>query len=293
MDSIELAAPAKINLVLELVSKRADGYHELKMLMSPINIFDTVKVSRTPKSGEIELICKGSPHVESGPTNICHRAAQFFFEKTSVTGGVLIEITKRIPSGAGMGGGSSDAASTILGMEKIFQTVLGEKAKQDAAFEVGADVPFFFAEAPAWVEGIGEKVSPVAFDEVLWLVVVHPGVILSTAAVFSRSTIGLTTPSPVHTITQFNFRGILDGLRNDLAQAASQLAPEIALGEKLLIEAHAEATLMTGSGSAVFGLFGSPEEAEKACDEIKRRVPASWLVRMAQTLGPARTGKLR
>ena len=119
----------------------------------------------------------------AGEDNLCHRAARFYFAETGVQGGVAIELTKRVPTGAGLGGGSSDAAATVLGLERLYGRQLSPAARRRAAFAVGADVPFFFARAPAWVGGIGEVVEPVPELVPVWLVLVFPGVFLSTPSI--------------------------------------------------------------------------------------------------------------
>jgi 4-diphosphocytidyl-2-C-methyl-D-erythritol kinase len=283
-ETIELLAPAKVNLTLQVVGKRPDGYHELRSLMAPVSIFDRLTLTKL-KEERIEVVCEGAGDVPGGEQNLCHRAAKFYFEQTKIAGGVQIRVEKVTPSGAGMGGGSSDAATTIMGLEKLYGQELCEEDKKLAAFEVGADVTFFFAEAPAWVGGIGEKVRPVAFETPLWIVVIHPGIILSTAAVFSNLNIGLTTSSRLHTIGQFNFQGIVEAVSNDLEEAARTLEPDIADALAALDGADAQRSMMTGSGSAVFGLFADEASANTAYRLIAGQAPERWWIEVASTLG--------
>jgi 4-diphosphocytidyl-2-C-methyl-D-erythritol kinase len=204
-----------------------------------------------------------------------------------VAAGVRIRLTKRIPVGAGLGGGSSDAAATILGMEALFGASLSPAARREAAFRVGADVPFFFERSAAWVEGIGEIVRPVPAFDPLWLVLVHPGVFLSTAAVFSRFTMGLTTPRQPPTISHFRFQGFVEGLRNDLEPAARALEPSVGRVLEVLAAAGARGVLMSGSGSAAFGLFPDEERAQEAASCVaKDPGAADWRIEVVHTLRP-------
>lgn len=285
-ETIELLAPAKVNLTLQVVGKRPDGYHELRSLMAPVSLFDRVTLTRLDKE-RIEVVCQGGKDVPGGEQNLCHRAAKFYFEHKKIEGGVHILVDKAIPSGAGMGGGSSDAATTIMGLEALFGQKLNEGQKKQAAFEVGADVTFFFAKGPAWVEGIGENVRPVAIESPLNMVVIHPGAFLSTAAVFSKINIGLTSPSPLHTIGRFNFRGIVEALSNDLENAARTLEPEIAHALDALDRVGALRSMMTGSGSAVFGIFPDEEKAKAAHRLLEAQAPGDWWIEVACTLDGA------
>ncbi|NTU59736.1 MAG: 4-(cytidine 5'-diphospho)-2-C-methyl-D-erythritol kinase [Deltaproteobacteria bacterium] len=284
---LRLLAPAKVNLYLEVVGKRPDGYHDLKMLMAPVSLFDELTLERLDEPGRIEVVSDGSPHVESGEKNLCHRAARFYFEETGAPGGVRVRVDKQIPVGAGLGGGSSDAAVTILGLEALFGVPLTAEGRARAAFRVGADVPFFFARSAAWVEGIGEAVRPLPAFDPFWLVIVHPGVFLSTAAVFSRFTMGLTSPGPVPMITDLRFQAFVEGLRNDLEAPAAALEPEVGRVLEALRATGAPGVLMSGSGSAAFGLFPDEGAARRAASGLSKHPwAAGWRVAAARTLSP-------
>jgi 4-diphosphocytidyl-2-C-methyl-D-erythritol kinase len=152
---------------------------------------------------------------------------------------------------------------------------------------VGADVPFFFARSAAWVEGVGETVRPVSGIAPVWLVLVHPGVFLSTAKVFSRWNIGLTSPIQPPTIAQFSFQGLLEGLRNDLQTAATELEPAVGTALDVLATAGAPVCLMSGSGSAVFGVFPGEFEARRVAARVAADPEArGWRVKVVDTLQP-------
>lgn len=284
-DLIKIYPPAKVNFSLEVVGKRPDGYHNLKMLMAPVSLYDCLTVEFLPASHEISVISSGSPHVGSGDKNICHRAARFFLEETKTAGGVRISVEKNIPVGAGMGGGSSDAAAVIMALEELCGKALSPEAKARSAFKVGADLPFFFARGWAWAEGVGEIVTPVKEESPVWLTVIDPGVFLSTASVFSDHTNMLTCGALLPNISQFNFRGVAKGLRNDLQAAALRISPEVGKALALLGESGAEHFIMTGSGSAVFALFDKMEEATRVRDKAAKSAPPSWRTLVVRTLG--------
>lgn len=284
---VEILAPAKVNLSLKVTGKRPDGYHELVSVMAPISLFDRITLKKLGEAGKIEAKSVGSAHVEDGEKNLCHKAARFFFAETGVEGGVSIEVEKNIPVGAGLGGGSSDAASTILALSRLYGVELSEDSAARAGFAVGADVPFFFAGGPAQVGGIGEKVTPLKDMETLFLVILFPGAFLSTGEVFSRLNMGLTRKSSANTITCFNFQGIREALVNDLMAPALEAMPLI--GEALeVLKAHgARAWLMSGSGSAVFGVFEDESRAGAAALRIRAGSPPGWKVEAVRTLTKA------
>lgn len=282
---LKIKAPAKVNFYLEVTGKRPDGYHGLRMLMAPVSVYDELTLEKLEEPGKIEVFSEGSAFVASGEANICHRAAAFYFQETGASGGVRVRVKKKIPVGAGMGGGSSDAASVMMGLEKLYGKTLSPEGIIRSAFGVGADVPFFFARGWAWVEGIGEIVRPVRDVETLWLTIIHPGVFLSTASVFSRHTKVLTSSPLLPNIAQLDFRGVACGLRNDLERPALELSPEIGEALDSLRKAGGAAAAMTGSGSAVFALFPSFEEAERARKTVSEKAPAKWAILTACTLG--------
>ncbi|MBI5017749.1 MAG: 4-(cytidine 5'-diphospho)-2-C-methyl-D-erythritol kinase [Deltaproteobacteria bacterium] len=285
--TLHLLAPAKVNLFLEVLGRRPDGYHELRMFLVPVSLFDELVLECLEEPGRIEVVSTGNAHVESGERNLCYRAARFYFERAALAGGIRIGVAKRIPVGAGLGGGSSDAATTLLGLEALFGVPLSPQDRRDAAFHVGADVPFFLARAAAWVEGVGEIVRPIPPFAPLWLVIVHPGVFLSTAAVFSRFTMGLTTPGQPPRISHLRFQGFVESLRNDLEPAARSLEPLVGDALESLMAAGSPGVLMSGSGSAAFGLFPDEERAQEAASCVaKRSEAAGWRIEVVHTLAP-------
>ncbi len=287
MRPLELSAPAKVNLYLEVVGRRPDGYHDLRMLVAPVSWFDRLVLEPLDEPGRVEFRVDEGDAVPPGEDNLCVRAARYYFRRTGVAAGVRIALSKRIPAGAGLGGGSSDAATTVIGLERLFGRRLDDEARRRCAFEVGADVPFFFARGPAWVEGIGERVHPLEEAPELWLVIVWPAEFLSTARVFSRLTKGLTSRGRPPRIAQFDFRGVGAVLRNDLQPASVLEAPVVGRALELLKSTGTSHVLVSGSGSAVFGLCRDRRQAERVAEAL-RSEPGTrgWTVRAVHTLRP-------
>ncbi len=259
-ESITLRTPAKINLNLRVVGRRADGYHLLDSLFAPIDLWDEVEVRRVPgRDGiDFELLVDGRSErgvlptaladVATGPDNLAVRAAERFREATGLPGRFLVRLRKRIPVGAGLGGGSSDAAATLRALACLAGRRAPDRGRLEAlALELGADVPFFLAPIPARVTGIGERIEPVPGLPVLALVLANPGISVSTAQVYRasdalsarppapRATTGdsLTPPGAGSTMRPASgLRGSESGvgdflLQNDLMPAAIRLCPPI------------------------------------------------------------------
>src|SRR5438105_3037393 len=177
-DAVVVWAPAKVNLYLEVLAKRADGYHEIATLMVAVSLYDTLEF-KEETSGEIGFRCD-HPDLTTGPDNLVLRAVQLLRQRTGCPRGVHIRLAKRIPLASGLAGGSSDAAATLAGLNRLWRLGLkrGELAQLGA--ELGSDVAFFFATPAAWCTGRGEQVAPLRLGRPLWLVLVQPPFGLST-----------------------------------------------------------------------------------------------------------------
>jgi 4-diphosphocytidyl-2-C-methyl-D-erythritol kinase len=262
-------APAKLNLMLHVVGRRQDGYHELQTVFQLIDLCDRIEISvRT--DGTI-VRTAGPPGVPE-PMDLVVRAAKALQQASGTRLGAKIAIRKRIPMGGGLGGGSSDAATTLVALNKLWKT--GYSTAQIAEFggALGADVPVFVAGKSAWAEGTGEKLTPVSLGADSWYVVLFPGVAVPTAAVFQAPE--LTRNSPPTTM-----RGFLEtGGRNDCEPVVRARFPVV--GEALdWLGQHAPARL-TGTGSCVFAKFSRPEAAER----VAARVPDTWRAWVARGL---------
>lgn len=269
---MEIRAPAKINLFLEVLHRRDDGYHELRTLMCCIGLCDTLKVTL---GGAVNRIRCDHPDVPSDESNLALRAAELFnhtlagqteIEPKHVT----IELVKRIPAGAGLGGGSSDAAAVLNLLNDAYKNPFNVAQLQDMALALGADVPFFILRQPALASGIGEQLEFFGGLSPWGVVVVYPGFGISTAQVFENLNLGLTKCKKKLRYFLFD-QGKFDPsrhLRNDLEPVAIRRFPVLGEIKKDLLNQGAVGSLMTGSGSAVFGLFDDDAAAQKAADGL-------------------------
>lgn len=257
-------APAKLNIRLKVMGKRSDGYHELVSLMVPISLFDYLELERLPRKG-IALSCQGIP-VPNDEKNLACRAAQAFFERTGLDGGVFIRLTKNIPIAAGLGGGSSDAASTLKCLNEMWSSPLEPQDLRGLAAGLGADVPFFLTGRPAIARGIGELLEPIENWPRFWYVIVTPAIRVSTSWVYDNLKLELTKDEYDFIVTSLKKGSIQVGyiLENDLESVTVTHFPVINSIKKSLLEAGAMGALMSGSGPSVFGIFRSRSEALSA-----------------------------
>ncbi|HYJ40744.1 MAG TPA: 4-(cytidine 5'-diphospho)-2-C-methyl-D-erythritol kinase [Steroidobacteraceae bacterium] len=263
------SAPAKLNLMLHVVGRRQDGYHELQTVFQLIDLCDRIEITvRTDGSISRPLGAAGVPESE----DLVVRAARALQQVSGTRLGAEISVRKRIPLGGGMGGGSSDAATTLLALNQMWN--LGYTSEQIGAFgaALGADVPVFAAGRSSWAEGIGEKLTPVSLGADSWYLVIFPGVSVPTAAVFQAAE--LTRNSPPTTM-----RGFLEtGGRNDCEAVVRARFPAVAEALDWLAR-HGTARL-TGTGSCVFAKFSRVEDAER----VAARVPDEWRAWVARGL---------
>jgi 4-diphosphocytidyl-2-C-methyl-D-erythritol kinase len=262
-------APAKVNLFLEVLAKRADGYHDVATLMATVSLCDTL-VLRQDASGGVRLHCN-LPTLSTGSDNLVTRAALLLRRHTGCQQGADIQLVKRIPLAAGLAGGSSDAAAALAGLNGLWN--LGRKAAELAtlAAELGSDVPFFFASPAAWCTGRGEQVAPLALGGPMLFVLACPRVGLATAAVY-RDVRVPERPLTGTAILEALARGDVEAsgrcLHNRLQQAAEQLCPAVASLHQRLARLNPAGVLMSGSGSTVFALCRDRKEALRIAREL-------------------------
>ena len=295
--SLRCHAPGKINLGLRVVGRRADGYHELVSLFAPLDFGDEVEVA-VSKSTVLELAIKlegASGAVPADATNLAYRAAKAFAEAADLNCRIELRIEKRLPAGAGLGGGSSDAGAVLRALCDLFPGALDGPRLAELALELGADVPFFLDPRPAMVTGIGERLEAVDGLPSLPVLLANPGVALATADVFQGFAAiqpALTKSAPDRrspplsgaTDPGWTFTGAAGlSLENDLEPIAVRLCPPIARLQRRIRAAGAQAVGMSGSGATVFGLFESAKAAERAFEEAAFEAPV-W-ARVAATQG--------
>lgn len=253
-------APAKINRFLHVVGRRDDGYHLLQTLFQFLDMGDRLHFTCT-RDGRVRRV--GAVPGVSEATDLSVRAARLLQDAAGCLRGAVIRVDKRLPIGGGLGGGSSDAATTLVALNEIWDTGLDEDALADLGLRLGADVPVFVRGRAAWGEGVGERLVPVSLDEP-WFLVVDPGITVATAHVFQA--IELTRNSPRITIDRF-YAG---GARNDCEPVVRRLYPEIGYALDWL-ERFGEARL-TGTGACVF----APFQQEGAAQSVLARLPSRW-----------------
>jgi 4-diphosphocytidyl-2-C-methyl-D-erythritol kinase len=268
-----------VNLGLRVLGRRPDGYHSIESLFVPTELADEVSLEISPApSVELTLERVGDePGVPGGEENLAVRAARLFLDARGVRARVGIRLRKRIPAGAGLGGGSSDAGAVLAGLARHF--AMERPRLQELALRLGADVPFFLEPRPALVSGIGERIEPIAGLPVLPLLLAHPGPPLATARVYAAhdEDAALTPPAPPPTMPALSglrenresvplgdLLAILCAVRNDLEPAAVRLSPEITRLRERMRALGAAVVAMSGSGPTVLGVFRSEAEAERA-----------------------------
>jgi 4-diphosphocytidyl-2-C-methyl-D-erythritol kinase len=263
---LKLQAPAKVNFRLDVLKLRADGYHDLRMLMQRIDLCDEIELRLTDNPG-ISLR-SDSAALPEGADNIVWKAAAAILSKAGSKAGVDINITKRIPVAAGLGGGSSDAATTLMGLNQLLCLGLDDKELMATGLELGADVPFFIFQKAAIAEGVGEILTPVKKMPKLWLVLVNPGIQVSTSWVYQN--LRLTTEKVAARIP-FLYESAADLcgiLSNDLEAVTISRFPVIRAIKDQLMAVGASGSLMSGSGPTVFAIFDEQAAAQKAARKL-------------------------
>ncbi len=269
-------APAKINLWLEVIRRRGDGYHELSSLMVPLQLCDDLKVQRQEDGGGISIECD-EPGVPLDEKNLCWKAARSFLQKTGLEWGVHIALKKRIPHGAGLGGGSSDAAATLLALNRLARSPLQVQDLHDLARSLGADVPFFLYGRPALATGIGDRLEPVGPLPPYRFVLIKPPFGVATGRVYESLT--LTRGESRIRVPVFLARpwDLELWLQNDLETVTENDFPIIRQLKQWLMSQGARGALMSGSGSTVFGVFEGDSTAAKAVESARKIWTDCWI----------------
>ncbi len=270
---MQVIAPAKVNLSLRILGRRRDGFHEIETLIAPISLCDEIKIDRRPGKQEIAFRCD-DPSVPKGEDNIVVRAANAFFEETKITSGISIMLKKTIPHGAGLGGGSSDAASTLLALNELFQTNLRRKALGKMAEMIGSDVPFFIFQSAAVCKGRGEVVSPTRLREPLSVLLLKPEFGVPTQWAYSRWRDSREIPGVSYASHAFDGQTFVNDLERPVFEKFVFLAQ---LKVWLLKQPEVGAALMSGSGSTVFAVLRSNADADLLAKRAKVAVePELW-----------------
>ena len=283
--TLEQPSPAKVNFLLNILGRRPDGFHEVETLLHPVPLYDQLELTRT--GSDIELTSSNSS-LPVDATNLVHRAATAFFTAAHITDGVKIHLVKNIPLAAGLGGGSSNAANTLLGLNLLFDQPLKEDRLVELAASLGSDVPFFLQSKPALAVGRGERIIPLEFFPALtsaWIILIHPGFGVSTPWAYNQLT---GFPEALHgrpgraqkladDLSCDDLAIGAHGFYNALEAPVLRKYPLLSLFQEFLRAHGAIATLMSGSGSSTFALAAERAVAERLLAQFKEQFgPTHW-----------------
>lgn len=285
MDTIRLKARAKINLGLDVVRRREDGYHEVKMVMQMLRLYDQIDIEKTQESGI--LVRSNLSFLPTDERNIAYKAAKVMIDQFRLEQGVIIRIEKHIPVAAGMAGGSTDCAAVLYGMNKLFGLRLNQKKLREIGVKLGADVPYCLMRQTALSEGIGEILTPISPLQDCPILIAKPSVSVSTRHVYEHLKLDEQTMHPdidgiVTALADGDLYGVTDRMANVLETVTVPEHPVIDEIKKQMMASGAVNALMSGSGPTVFGIFDDEEKAKKACEDMK----ASGLARQIYLTRP-------
>ena len=278
IDEVRVKAPAKVNLILKVLGRLPNGYHELWSIMQAVDLFDHLYFRHLPSSRGIRLICK-TDRVPTGKDNLVYRAAELVLKKANLEEGLEISLEKHIPMGAGLGGGSSDAAATIFGLVQLFQLKWSLSEMADLGAGLGSDIPFFFHMPQALIRGWGHEVVPLSITGSRWVLLVYPNFPTETGWAYQRlSMTRKQVPVLSRDLTSIEKRESIDLsdllplMENDFEPALFPTVPRLQEIRDTLLFWGAEVALLSGSGSTVFGVFSQGETAAKAMQAVSEDV---------------------
>ncbi len=270
---MQLSPPAKINLSLRIVDRRADGFHEIETFIAPIALADQLTLEKNGAGEGIQFQCDDSS-VPSGEENLVVRAARAFFENIQVPADVRIELKKRIPHGAGLGGGSSDAASTLMGLNELFKTNLPREALAELGENIGSDVPVFIFQSAALCRGRGELVSPQHFPDRFSLLLLKPEFGVPTAGAYSRWRESREIPGILYGPQEFRGHRFYNDLERPVFEKFVFLAE---MKHWLLQQAEVAVALLSGSGSTLFALLQENADGSALAKRARQELdPKLW-----------------
>ena len=273
MSSIQLNAMAKINLGLDVVRRREDGYHEVKMVMQTVNLYDKVKITVTDTPGI--TVTTNLSFLPVNENNIVYKAANLLIHDFNLEKGVAIDLEKRIPVAAGMAGGSTDGAAVLYGMNRLFDLNLSKDKLMEYGLKLGADVPYCIMRGTALSEGIGEVLTPLPGMPACHILIAKPSISVSTKWVYENLHANELKTHPdidgvVEAIKAGDLYGLCDRLENVLETVTVKEYPIIEEIKQFMKDHGAVNALMSGSGPTVFGIYDDYNVAKEACDAIKQ-----------------------
>ena len=284
MRELKLKAKAKINLGLDVVRKREDGYHEVRMIMQMINLYDKITLRKKTEPGI--TVTANLSYLPVNEDNLVYRAAKLLMDEFQVDGGLEIELQKYIPVAAGMAGGSTDAAAVMVGVNRIFQLGLNKKQLMERGVKIGADVPFCIMRGTALAEGIGEELTPLPAMPHCSLMIAKPKIHVSTKFVYGNLKVGELTEHPdidgqVQALRENNLEQLVTRMGNVLETVTIPAYPVIDEIKHTMMKYGAMGAMMSGSGPTVFGIFEKEDKAQEVCRLLKKEKAAKqvYLVR--------------
>ena len=284
MRELKLKARAKINLGLDVVRKREDGYHEVRMIMQMINLYDKITLRKKTEPGI--TVTANLSYLPVNEDNLVYRAAKLLMDEFQVDGGLEIELQKYIPVAAGMAGGSTDAAAVMVGVNRIFQLGLNKKQLMERGVKIGADVPFCIMRGTALAEGIGEELTPLPAMPHCSLVIAKPKIHVSTKFVYGNLKVRELTEHPdidgqVQALRENDLEQLVTRMGNVLETVTIPAYPVIDEIKHTMMKYGAMGAMMSGSGPTVFGIFEKEDKAQEVCRLLKKDKAAKqvYLVR--------------
>jgi 4-diphosphocytidyl-2-C-methyl-D-erythritol kinase len=281
---MQVFAPAKVNLSLKILGRRSDRFHEIETLIAPISLCDEIRIDKGDAKKGIEFRCD-DPSVPEGDDNLAVRAARGFFAATKVEPAISIELKKKIPHGAGLGGGSSDAASVLLALNELLETKLPRESLAKMAEAIGSDVPFFIFQSAARCKGRGERVAPVKLQpglDGLWILLLRPAFAVSTAWAYSRWQDSREIPGVSYAAQEFAGQTFV----NDLERAVFEKFVFLAqLKTWLLRQPEVGAALMSGSGSTIFAVMRRNVDVDIVAKRAKSELDPELWTCACETIG--------
>ena len=269
---MRLQAFAKINLGLDVLGKREDGYHEVRMIMQTIRMYDQLDMRKSVEPG-IHLTTN-KKYIPVDENNLVWRAAKLMMDTYGIMEGVSIHLHKVIPVAAGMAGGSSDAAATLVGMNRLFHCGLSKEKLMELGVQIGADVPYCVLRGTALAEGIGEKLTVLPPMPDCWILIGKPGISVSTKYVYTTLDLNTDTVHPdidgmKKALEDGNLYGITERMGNVLQDVTIPAYPEVERIKEQMKALGAVNAMMSGSGPTVFGIFDNEEKAQEACQKLR------------------------
>ncbi len=273
---IVVRAPAKVNLLIRVLDRLPNGYHELWSLMHIVDVFDHLRIRINPDREGLFLVCENdSLPVDRG--NLVYRAAELVLERAGTSVGIDIELTKVIPLSAGLGGGSSDAAATLYGMVHLLNLNWTPADFCEAGSTLGSDIPFFFETPCAVVRGWGQEVVPCTLKGKRWVVLVNPGFPIQTKWAYQELSSQRATVPPLGEFQKridrqlsLSWEEVIEAMENDFEPPLFRCYPILGFIKETLVTLGAQAALLSGSGATVFGIFQHEEEARRASAQLRR-----------------------